>query len=78
MAHSIDDKDWEIIEVIQVKGSVSNYSYTDKPSPGSNYYRLKQYDKDGVVAMLGERFIDFHINGATISVFPNPSRNLKS
>ena len=57
---------------------------TDKPSfyqfydnltiNGTLYYRLKQYDEDGVVNDLGSRAVNFKISAATeVKIFPNPS-----
>lgn len=70
---STDGKNWKVIEKIPAKGIASVYSYQD-PSPvaGVNYYRLKQYDKDGTVTNLQVKSLDFSLAKAAVSVFPNP------
>lgn len=56
--------------------TVLNYSFEDiKPINGTNYYRLKQIDKDGkfslsnVVALVGSKSDKFEI----LNVYPNPT-----
>lgn len=57
--------------------SALNYQYSDvRPLSGTNYYRLKQIDKDGKfnysdIVTLKSKATDIRIS----SVYPNPSRN---
>ncbi len=57
----------------------NHYSFVDtKPAPGTNYYRLKQIDRDGsfefseVIAVKGDRINKLQL----ISVYPNPVKDV--
>lgn len=72
--------DWE---VIHTEGSSINsielitYNFTDKNViSGTNYYRLNQYDLDGVYEQFGPISINcLKSNDQYFSIFPNPSSN---
>ena len=52
------------------------YIYTDAaPGKGNFYYRIKQFDKDGSFEYSQIRTVNF-TNVNTITVYPNPTRNL--
>jgi hypothetical protein len=81
---SADGKNFSSIGFISTKAdggnsaSPLNYSFTDeKPSIGTNYYRLQQMDKDGrityssIVALKGEK-VDF----AIAALYPNPTKDI--
>lgn len=49
------------------------YQFFDpKPLPGLNYYRLRQTDFDGSIAMLGMVAVSFGSAASDLEVFPNP------
>ena len=51
-----------------------NYGFTDDtPSPGTNYYRLDEVDKDGIVKQLGVRTINLSGSFSKATIYPNPA-----
>jgi len=52
----------------------NNYSaYDNNPVSGDNYYRLVQYDLDGITKDYGTKAVDFKLDAAAgISIYPNP------
>lgn len=58
-------------------GSLKQYTHTDEtPIRGQNYYRIKQYRKDGSVKESAIISIEQKIEGLSIlSAFPNPANN---
>ena len=70
--------DWEIIHTEQAAGNSTQlvtYNFTDKSSlNGLSYYRLNQYDLNGVYEQFGPISINcLKIGGGYFSIFPNPS-----
>lgn len=75
---SVDAISYATVGHIPGKGTTAarqNYTFTDEaPSPGWNYYRLRQVDQDGsasvsrAVAVLNENPID-----NTLTIWPNPA-----
>ena len=70
--------DWEIIHTEQAAGNSTQlvtYNFTDKSSlNGLSYYRLNQYDLDGVYEQFGPISINcLQTSNGYFSVFPNPS-----
>jgi hypothetical protein len=76
---SRDGSNWDVLNTIGAAGNSNyliDYALTDAfPTPGINYYRLTQYDNDGVfetfdaqAAVCKEVFA-----GSTLSTYPNPS-----
>ncbi len=55
--------------------AVQDYAYTDKlPLAGTNYYRLKQVDKDGKFSYSKTVSIGY-IKPGSIQLFPNPAKD---
>ena len=54
------------------------YSFTDyDPLPGTNYYRLKQVDRDGKFILTPARLVKFDMENATqVKYYPNPTNGL--
>jgi hypothetical protein len=72
--------DWNIIHTEQAAGNSNQlitYNFTDTKSiDGLNYYRLQQYDLDGVYETFGPMSINcLTETSAYFSIFPNPSLN---
>lgn len=70
--------DWQKIHTEQAAGNSTHlitYNFTDNNSlNGLNYYRLNQYDLDGVSEQFGPISINcLESNGGYFSIFPNPS-----
>jgi hypothetical protein len=77
---SRDGEDWTQIYTEQAAGNSNQlitYNFTDiKSIDGLNYYRLQQYDLDGVYETFGPISVDcLKENSGYFSVFPNPSSN---
>lgn len=72
-------KDDAFEEVLKVNGHgttkvMQHYSAYDlKPSPGPNYYRLKQTDFDGKTSYSSLIRIDFASKDFSLNIFPNPA-----
>lgn len=70
-----DAKNFEPIGKVDAKGDskvVVDYLFTDQaPLPGTNYYRLKQIDRDGSYA-FSKTISVLSDSGFRISVYPNP------
>ena len=80
---SRDGEDWTQIYTEQAAGNSNQliaYNFTDIKSINVlNYYRLQQYDLDGVYETFGPISVDcLKENSGYFSVFPNPSSNLFS
>jgi hypothetical protein len=80
---SRDGEDWTQIYTEQTAGNSNQlitYNFTDiKSINGLNYYRLQQYDLDGVYETFGPISVDcLTENSGYFSVFPNPSSTLFS
>jgi hypothetical protein len=75
---SRDGASWDVLGTVIAAGNSNNmidYNLTDfSPHPGINYYRLTQYDVDGVFETFDEQAAECkdHIGTALIS-YPNPS-----
>lgn len=73
---SVDAKDFKSIGVKGAANQSSellHYTFDDKnPLLGLNYYRLKQYDANGVYVFSETIVVDFQSN---VSIYPNPFQN---
>jgi hypothetical protein len=82
LERSVDGRTYSAIAHIASKAengnsnTALNYQYNDeKPVAGSNYYRLKQIDKDGKFTYSGVVLLKSRITAVTLSsVYPNPAR----
>jgi hypothetical protein len=72
---SLDEKTWTEIGYVSASGNsntIKNYLFTDiLPSPGTNYYRLKQVDMDGKFSFSGTRKVSV-VSNWKLKVYPNP------
>jgi hypothetical protein len=70
---STDAKNYSKIGEVLAAGKVSDYRYTDaNPSLGkTNFYRIKQVDKNGNAIYSAVKFVKFNVNVLTIT--PNPA-----
>lgn len=78
---SINGKDFIKIGFVNSRGAsntIVNYSYVDtKPNSGTNYYRLRQLDKDGketfseIVTIKSDDKVKLEV----VSLYPNPSKD---
>ena len=79
LQRSPDGKYWTSLEFIHSQGNSADkkeYSYTDRwPEWGQNYYRLKQYDRDGRFSWSGIIKLEASPKGdpMRIGVYPNPA-----
>lgn len=73
LERSADNQTYTELTRMTSAGTSGSYSFTD-PSPleGTNYYRLKQVDKDGTVKELGIRLVKLQGKKIRWSVYPNP------
>lgn len=75
---SADGKDFEQIYSVAAAGNsnaLHNYRFTDNnPLKGSNYYRIKQIDKDGAFSYSAVKHAYFDARYA-VMVSPNPARD---
>jgi len=76
----LESGEWEVLREQASRengGSLKQYTYTDEtPMRGQNYYRIKQYHKDGSVKESSIISIETKIKGLSIlSAFPNPAND---
>ena len=78
--HSIDSRNWNTLGFIPGFGhsqTEQQYLFIDRhPISGTNYYRLKQIDYDGVYKYSKVISIKFDNSENGFTVFPNPSNGL--
>ncbi|MFN0293494.1 T9SS type A sorting domain-containing protein [Pedobacter helvus] len=76
LERSLDGKSFVLIGSISGAGNSStirNYSFIDKyPSVGTNYYRLKQVDKNDDFTLSDLVHLDYNFSAVKISIYPNP------
>jgi hypothetical protein len=76
---SRDGMQWDVLNTIGAAGNSNNvidYALTDYfPTPGINYYRLTQYDNDGVFETFDAQAAVCKevIAGSSLTTYPNPS-----
>ncbi|HRI21477.1 MAG TPA: T9SS type A sorting domain-containing protein [Panacibacter sp.] len=74
---SADAVSWTKIASVKGIGAsdrANNYKSQDNiPLNGNNYYRLKQYDKDGSFTVSDTRLLKMFTGNKSISVYPNPA-----
>jgi hypothetical protein len=76
---SRDGSNWDVLNTIGAAGNsngVIDYALTDYfPTPGINYYRLTQYDNDGVFETFDAQAAVCKevIAGSSLTTYPNPS-----
>jgi len=74
--NSIDGETWNYLEFIRGAGNESiqqSYRYIDEdPENGTNYYRLKQNDFDGIFDYSKVVSVSFRDETKEIKVSPNP------
>jgi hypothetical protein len=76
---SRDGLNWDVLNTIGAAGNSNNvidYALTDFfPTPGINYYRLTQYDNDGVFETFDAQAAVCKevIAGSSLTTYPNPS-----
>ncbi len=75
--HSLNAKDFLPIGEIKGDGNSTteqHYEHTHPtPSPGMNYYRVKQIDIDGKYSYSNMAHVQYKGDGETIKFYPNPS-----
>jgi hypothetical protein len=76
---SADGQNWQALGQVEGAGNsihINNYQFTDEqPLSGVSYYRLRQVDFDGTINFTHVVSLKKEINGASISVYPNPAGN---
>jgi hypothetical protein len=76
---SRDGMQWDVLNTIGAAGNSNytiDYALTDAfPNPGINYYRLTQYDNDGVFETFDAQaaVCKDQQSGTALSSYPNPS-----
>ncbi|MCW3107877.1 MAG: Peptidase and in kexin sedolisin [Segetibacter sp.] len=77
---STDAVNFEKVGKVTAAGSPigMNYSFTDNhPAKGTNYYRLKQVDKDNIFSYTPSRMLRFDDEGAgKVRYYPNPTNGI--
>jgi hypothetical protein len=79
--HSRDGNEWQALTIVAAAGnstSLLDYTYVhENPNSGINYYRLTQYDNDGLFEQFGHIKADCENASSTtiLTTYPNPSDN---
>ena len=75
--HSLNAKDFLAIGEIKGDGNHTterHYEFTHHtPSPGINYYRIKQIDYNGQYSYSNIADVQYEGDGKTVKIYPNPS-----
>ena len=75
---SADGRSWQSIGNIAAAGYSSNHleyiAYDNLPLNGTNYYRIKEVDKDGRLQVSVVKTVRFDL-GYSITIAPNPARD---
>lgn len=73
---SVDNKSFTTIIKISGQGTTANstnYTAIDNaPWAGTNYYKLKQVDKDGKVTDYDIKAVEFKLSNNLVKIYPNP------
>jgi len=73
---SVDSKSFTTIIKIAGQGTTANstnYTAVDNaPLAGTNYYKLKQVDKDGKVTDYDIKAVEFKLSNNLVKIYPNP------
>ena len=76
---SVDGVDFENLSSVISSSERTTTTYyqelDDQPLPGINYYRIKQYAKDGSFQYSGIEMIMYNIDNERFKIFPNPATN---
>jgi len=76
---SVDGVDFEILKTVNSSSENITATYyqelDDRPLPGINYYRIKQYAMDGSFKYSGVEMIMYDIDNEQFKIFPNPATN---
>lgn len=77
---SADSRSWQEISFVSSlaengnsKEALNYTAYDRAPLSGTNYYRLRQTDRDGQYTYSEVREVVFGANGNAISIYPNPA-----
>jgi len=79
LERSSDGNNWQKIATIEAQGNSSNqvtYEFNDSEVMGLVYYRLKQYDNDGVYSQLSPISADCNTQNFDAKLYPNPTQKL--
>jgi hypothetical protein len=76
--HSRNGNDWDVLSMLDAAGNSTtllNYTYVhENPNAGINYYRLIQYDNDGLFEIFDPKSAECQgKTGTYLSSYPNPS-----
>ncbi len=76
---SVDGVDFEVLKTVNSSSETITATYyqelDDRPFPGINYYRIKQYATDGNFKYSGVEMIMYDIDNERFKIFPNPATN---
>ncbi|MEZ4962978.1 MAG: T9SS type A sorting domain-containing protein [Saprospiraceae bacterium] len=80
--HSTDGRNWDYLDFVNGHGTstdVHDYAFThERPSLGTNYYRLRQVDFDGNFEYSNIRSVEFEGLQGQINVYPNPASSVSN
>lgn len=72
--HSPDGQIFTEIGFVSGRNTPTTYTFTHtNPTPGTNFYRLKQQDVDGTTTLSEVRTVVFAGSGSQLSIAPNPT-----
>ena len=75
--HSRNSADWEVIDFLEGENVASSYQFVHfDPPVGSNYYRLKQIDLDGLFDLSEVRHVNIEQDKEALSIYPNPAHDI--
>jgi choice-of-anchor B domain-containing protein len=71
-----NNETWSTIGTTKATNAPNKYvQFDEKPTIGTNYYRLKTVDLDGSFKLSNVVSVEFSSNKSTLFLFPNPTKN---
>ena len=79
--HSMDGVNYKVVAKVKGAGTTQQtqkYTAIDpNPQPGNNYYRLIQFDHNGIASEQGVQVVKVNnLSASNVSVYPNPSEGV--
>lgn len=74
-----DGVQWQTIAILPAAGNSNTqkaYSYTDGSSSGKTFYRIAEYDANGLLMYSGLVSSNCEVGNTNITIYPNPVRDM--
>ena len=73
LVNGLDFKQLATVQAAGYSTTAKAYqTWDNQPEPGTNYYRLTQYDKDGKATVFPVKKVQMPLNKIAVKIYPNP------